>query len=294
MKKMLSLLQISYFVLKKNLRNKLKFNLRPIFTQKIFNNFRKYFMKITIYKVVFILNFTIITIFTTNSFAQNNKERFLTIFAESETALSLIKVTRKYSQENNVTISINFDNSADLIKEIEDGEPAGIFISSHPQWTQELKNKGLIDYKNFLDLYDKKLLLVTSKINNKFNYAEIAETKNIYKILKFINEKKLPIIHDHPKTSTGLYFSNILQKTKLNKIRIYQKIDEDSKTISDILANNIEYFSIISESSLEDHMQIVKEVSDIPIKRQILIIAGNEMEEAKKFINYLKNNNINF
>jgi ABC-type molybdate transport system substrate-binding protein len=250
-------------------------------------------MKITTYKALFILNFTL-AIFTTNSFAQNNKERFLTIFAENETALSLIKVTRKYSQENNVTISINFDNSADLIKEIEDGEPAGIFISSHPQWTQELKNKGLIDYKNFLDLYDKKLLLVTSKINNKFNYAEIAETKNIYKLLKFINQKKLPIIYDHPKSSIGLYFSNILQKTRLNKTRIYQKIDEDSKTISDILVNNIEYFSIISESLLESHMQIVKEISDIQIKRQILIIAGNEMEEAKKFINYLRDNNINF
>ena len=98
--------------------------------------------------VIFLLFFTI---FSTNSFAKNSKEEFLTIFAEHESALSLIEITKKYSQKNNVIISINFDNSADLIRDIEDGEPAGIFISSHPEWTKQLKNKGLIDYKNLLE-----------------------------------------------------------------------------------------------------------------------------------------------
>lgn len=238
--------------------------------------------------------FLFLIIFSVNSFAQNNKERFLTIFAEHDVAFPLIDITRNYSQKYNIIISINFNNSVDLIKDIEDGEPAGIFISSHPEWTKQLRNKGLIDYKNFLDLPDKKLLFITSKRNNKFNYAEIAETKNIYQMLQFVNQNKLPIIYNNPKTSIGLYFSEILKKTKLNNNRIYQKIDEDNDNILTILETNVEYFSVIAEDLAEDHIQIIKEVSDIFIKRQILIIAGNEMEEAQKFINYLKNHNINF
>jgi ABC-type molybdate transport system substrate-binding protein len=233
-------------------------------------------------------------IFFTTSFSQDIKERFLTIFAEHEVAPSLIEIIKKYSQKNNINISINFDNSVDLIKDIEAGDPAGIFISSHPQWTKQLKNKGLIDYQNFLDLPDKKLLLVTSSSNNKFNYAEVAEKKNIYQMLSFINQRKLTIIYDNPKTSIGLYFREILKKSKLNKSRVYQKMGEDSKSILTILTKNTEYFSIICNDLLEDSMQVVKKISILSMKRKILIIAGNEMEEAKKFINYLKNNKINF
>jgi len=241
-----------------------------------------------IFKIILFL-----VIFSTNSVA-NDREKILTIFSENEISIAVINAARQYSQQHNVNISINFDNSENLIKEIEEGEPAGIFISSHPKWIKKLRNKGLIDYRNFLILPDKELLLVTSKQNNKFNYVEIAQNKDIFQMIEFINEKKLPIIYDNQTSSIGLYSKEILQSKLLNPNRIHKRIDEDSENVATILENNIAYFSIISEDSLENHMQIIKRIAKIKIKRKVLIIAGKEMAEAKKFINYLKNNNINF
>ena len=222
------------------------------------------------------------------SFAKNSQNHSLTIFAENDISIPLVKIIRQYSIDQNVTVSANFDSSANLIQDIDNGEPAGIFISSHTNWTTILRNKGLVDYRKSLHFAKSKLVLVTSKENNKFDFIEIAKNKNINEILYFINQKKFPIIFDSKKTSLGLYSFDILQKSNLNDEYLYEKIEEDNKSISKILEENSKYFTIIPKNLVDNNMQIIKEI-EIDMVHQILIIADKEMKEGKKFLNYIKN-----
>ena len=73
------------------------------------------------------------------NFSQASESKNLTIFAESNLSVPLVKIIRKYSKEKNVIISINFQSSFDLIERIDEGEPADIFISSHNDWINILK-----------------------------------------------------------------------------------------------------------------------------------------------------------
>ena len=60
---------------------------------------------------------TLILFFSNSSYAKESEN--LTIFAESNLAVPLVKIIRKYSQERHVIVSINFRSSFDLIKKID-------------------------------------------------------------------------------------------------------------------------------------------------------------------------------
>ena len=74
--------------------------------------------------------------------AQASQSRTLTIFAESNVALPLTKIARQFSRAANVIVSINFTSADNLIYNIDNGEPADIFISGHNTWIEKLHQKA--------------------------------------------------------------------------------------------------------------------------------------------------------
>ena len=113
---------------------------------------------------IFFLIIPLIFLSSQNSYATNGG-RNLTVFAEPNLALALTKIARIYSQKSRTNVSVNFNSSADLIAEIDSGEPADIFISAHPQWIEALRQKGLVDVYNIGFIARDKLVLVTTKTN---------------------------------------------------------------------------------------------------------------------------------
>ena len=75
---------------------------------------------------------------------------------------SLTKIARLYSQKNNITTAINFGSSAQLANNIEEGEPADVFISAHHIIVDSLKQKGLIDFYNNSNIVSDRLVIATS------------------------------------------------------------------------------------------------------------------------------------
>jgi septum site-determining protein MinD len=163
-------------------------------------------VKNRIFKITFLFLFFV----AQNSFA--SPSRNLTIFTEPNLSLALTKISRLYSQKFNVIVSINFNSSADLINEIDFGEPADVFISSHEDWIEILKQKGLVDVYNVSNIAKDKLVLATSIKNDKISLDEARKMGSINKILKFISYKKMPIIIDSEYTSLGRYRSKIIKE----------------------------------------------------------------------------------
>ncbi len=223
----------------------------------------------------------------------------ITIFAESDMAKVLAEISRNYSKENNTIVSINLNSSSQLINEIDSGEPADVFISSHEDWIEMLKHKGLVDVYNISNIAKDKLVLVTSNKNTNIDLNNIKKLGDINKILKFISKKETPIviiIIDSEYTSLGRYSAKIIKDAKINDGNvyrdndIYKKVEEDKRTVISLLEENNNSCAIVLASSLvnQKNIKIIADIPNLDIYYQALVIAGDDMKEARNFLKFLK------
>jgi molybdate transport system substrate-binding protein len=214
----------------------------------------------------------------------------LTIFSEVNMTYPLVKIARLYSEQKNVIVSVNFNSSSELIQNIDAGEPADVFIASHPVWIETLKQKGLVDVYNLANIAKDKLVLVTSKKNPRISIFDVAAISDINKVLKLIVSRHIPLIVDSKDTSLGKYTSAILDSAKIPDHKIYHRVNEDKKSIADFVNDNDGYCGIIMASSLRnyDNITVLKNIDDSEIYYQALVIAGDSMEKARDFLKFLK------
>ena len=214
----------------------------------------------------------------------------LTIFSESNMTYALAKVARYYSVKENVAISVDFNSSFELIENIDLGEPADIFISSHIDWVKDLTQKGLVDRYSSVEFAQDSLVLVTSKNNKKIKDTNISELESFKDVLTMIKKNRIPLIVGSEFSSLGRYSETILAKSKISNFQIFRKLDEDKKSITDFIDNHPEYCAIVMESDVknDDNITILGRVPKIKINYHALVIAGDNMGNARDFIQYLR------
>ncbi|MDA0902419.1 MAG: substrate-binding domain-containing protein, partial [Proteobacteria bacterium] len=174
-----------------------------------------------------------------NSFARNSSN--LTIFSEANMVYALTEITRTYAKQDNVVVSVDFNSSFELIQNIDFGEPADVFISSHSDWIEILKQKGLVDVYNLINIAKDKLVIITSNKNEAIDTAQIDGTEGVEQILKMINDKKLPLIIESEYSSLGRYTQEIMKKVSIENHRTFNKIPEDKKSIINLINENNSY-----------------------------------------------------
>ncbi len=246
-------------------------------------------------KIKKLLNFLIFCIFfssiSTKSFG--SQSRNLTVFSEPNMAMALSKIARQFSQKNNVIVSINFSSSFDLINEIDLGAPANVFISAHPQIIENLRQKGVVDVYNVAYIANDELVLSTSKTNNHFPIKLLKKNINLEDSLKILDENKLSLIVDHEGVSSGIYSKKIIQNLSLGNLKIFNKLPEDQSSLIRDIENNKDTYGLLFRSQLQNNnnLRILATQKDKNIFYQAFVIAGDRMDVAREFLNFLKTSN---
>ncbi|MFT6332674.1 MAG: molybdenum ABC transporter molybdate-binding protein, partial [Lentimonas sp.] len=235
--------------------------------------------KTCFFRKILMLALVLTVTFSHQSFAAKKAVDSITIFSENSLAFPLVKISRLYSKNNNAVVSVNFDYSEQLIDNISNGEPADIFIASHSDWIKDLQRKGLVDFYSFANLAKDKLLIITSKNNKKLNIEEVKQIKTVEKMLWRIHRDRVPMIVDSKATSLGKYTDDILRKVNIKNHRIYRRVSEDKKPITDFINESDEYCGIVLASSINNYKNVVvlKEIEGVEINYQALVIAGDNM-----------------
>lgn len=246
-------------------------------------------------KIKKLLNFLIFCIFFTSISTKSfgSQSRNLTVFSEPNMAMALSKIARQFSQKNNVIISINFSSSFDLINEIDLGAPANVFISAHPQIIENLRQKGVVDVYNVAYIANDELVLSTSKTNNHFPIKLLKKNINLEDSLKILDEHKLSLIIDHEGVSSGIYSKKIIQNLSLGNLKIFNKLPEDQSSLIRDIENNKDTYGLLFRSQLQNNnnLRILATQKDKNIFYQAFVIAGDRMDVAREFLNFLKTSN---
>lgn len=231
-----------------------------------------------------LLTFLLLSFASSSSYALTSRN--LTVFAEPNLALALTKIARIYSQKSHTIISVNFNSSADLISEIDSGEPADVFISAHPQSIESLRQKGLVDVYNISFIARDKLVLVTTKTN-----TSLSGNFSLEDALKNLDQAKASLILDNEGSSSGFFARNFLTPLELNNLQIFSKLTEDKTTLLANLKTDQNYALILaSQTNRDPSLQILARSKGVNIFYQALVIAGDNMEVAREFLKFLKGN----
>src|SRR3989338_5403612 len=226
--------------------------------------------------------------FTTPCLAALQLEN-LTILAEPNMTTALTKISRIYSQKNGIIISISFAPSSELINDIEEGEPSDVFISAHRYWIDDLKHKGLVDIYNIGHIADDSLVLATSKDNDRIP-PELSQDLSLTKALEVLDANNTVLIVDHEGSSLGQYSDYLLNHLKLENLKIFKKLHEDKTSVSNMLKNNVGNYTLLLASQVKDNDDfiILSHLKNQHIFYQALVIAGDNMDNARKFLRFLK------
>lgn len=241
------------------------------------------------FKKIAILLLINLLAFSKTSFASN---RSLTVFTEPNMVLALTKIARLYSQRSNTVTSINFNSSADLVADIDSGEPSDVFISAHKGWIEALRQKGLVDVYNVGYIASDELALVTPKNNIKIP-QELRSDKpySLEYALRILDKNGATIIIDNEGSSSGNFSKNFLSRFEFSELKIFKKLLEDRTPFLNLIKKGNDNYAIILKSQIrsDDGLKVLTIKEDENIFYQALVIAGDNMEIAREFLKFLKN-----
>ena len=84
----------------------------------------------------------------------------VTVFAAASTTNAVTEIGAVFSEKNRERFLPSFASSSTLAKQIENGAPAGIFISANEKWMDYLEEKGMIEKGTRFDLLSNRIVLI--------------------------------------------------------------------------------------------------------------------------------------
>jgi molybdate transport system substrate-binding protein len=230
----------------------------------------------------------ILLVFMQSSLAMNSRN--ITILAEPNMVLALTKIARLYSQQSNVITTLNFASSANLIEEIDSGEPADIFISAHTSSIDTLRQKGLVDVYNIGYIARDEIIVATSKDNPSLPAALLNKNLSFVEVMQSLNQNRSTLVLDDEASALGKFSLDIVLPIASHELNLIIRDNDDKSSILNIAKSNPQYYAILLKSHIvkDRDLQILTTKKDSNIFYQALVIAGDNMEVAREFLKFLK------
>ncbi|PIR32174.1 MAG: molybdate ABC transporter substrate-binding protein [Alphaproteobacteria bacterium CG11_big_fil_rev_8_21_14_0_20_44_7] len=211
----------------------------------------------------------------------------VTILASSSMTVAISEISRIYSRSNAVDVNAVFEATSELLRKIEDGDPADIVITASDKWMQKMEERGLIDASSHVTLAKNRLALVAAK------GFEISQSKNLEENLDYIHNRALMVMADPATVTLGEITEKVLMNVKrwrkLRKFMVFAPTS--SKTVDLIIKSQTAGVIYATDALL--YKNSLQYIGDIParlhkpIYYHAAVVVGSNMEESRKYLDYL-------
>ena len=215
----------------------------------------------------------------------------ITVMADSSMSAAVAQIARDYTRTQKATVNTSFAPQKTQQEQITEGAAADILITTKEAWLDELKLQGLVDVYSKTPIAKNRLVLIGGK-----DSSVTTSYNEIFPIVGIINagggEPSFAI--GSPETLIeGSYSKEALRNLGASSdLEPYSLYIKQLSEIFDMVANH-QAFSLCFYSSTLGRKDI-KIISTIPetahkaIIYYAVVIAGDNMDEARKFLQYLK------
>ncbi len=219
----------------------------------------------------------------------------VTVLAASSLTNVLTELASTYSRERNVTISTSYEASGYLASEIIAGESADIFISAHPSFVTDLKQRGLLDVFNIKDIAKNRLVITASPelhIRSKISQEDIDNAG----VFRKLQGRAIPVIADASESALGIYTEQSLTALKQwDNIQSYAIRAANARRALYLIAKGKTFgITYLTDAANNPEVEILSTLPDTlhePIIYQASVVAGENMEQARLFLHYLTSPN---
>src|SRR5215467_2871265 len=104
--------------------------------------------------------------------AAHSQDKTITVFAAASMMDALDHVNNTFTTRTGMKVVTSYDASSVLIKQIEGGAPADVFVSADTKWMDYGVEKQVIDQSTRINLFGNVLVLIAAK-DSKINHVDI-------------------------------------------------------------------------------------------------------------------------
>lgn len=220
--------------------------------------------------------------------AQPENIESVTILAPSSLTNPISLISRRYSIEKKLDMNSVFDTSTELLRKIEEGDPADIVIVSEPKLLDDMQKMGLIEGSSKVKIAGNRLSLVAAK-----NFRIDTSQNNLEAMLDFIHNRALMAVADVENVTLGKRSAEMLQKIgKWEKFKKFiVQLPTSAKTVDYIIKSQTAGIVYASDAFLyRDNLQYIGDIPQklhSPVEYYAAVVLGNNMPEAREFLHYL-------
>jgi molybdate transport system substrate-binding protein len=246
-------------------------------------------------RVVALLAMTVLLFINATTHASAPTLPTVTVMADHSLGLVVSEIARNYSREKKAIVNNSFAPQNIQQAQISEGASADILITSKGEWIDELKLQGLIDIHSQTRLARDRLALigpadtdVVSAGAGRFPTVAIIKAGGGQPVFVLANPETL---------TEGAYAKEALRSLgaaeDLEAYTLYVKrMDEMLDMVSAQNAYGICFYSSVAARTDIKIIDKLPEASHKPIIYQAVVIASDNMDEARNFLEYLKSNEV--
>ncbi len=215
----------------------------------------------------------------------------INILADNTMGVAMTQIARNYSREKQVVVNASFATEKAQETQISEGGAADILITPKLAWIEQLKTQGLVDIYSQVSIASNRLALagpvdspIVLKKTDPFPVAAL--------ITAMAGEQAFLV--GNPETLTvGTYGKEALRTLAVNDdLEPYTLYIKESRQMDEMVqkqhAYGIFYSSSVYRKEGMRTIQLLPKESHHPISYYAVVIAGENMNEARKFLDYLK------
>jgi ABC-type molybdate transport system substrate-binding protein len=221
----------------------------------------------------------------------------ITIMADAEYGIHLAHLASAHARDNHRSVSVELMTPENALRAIAEGEPAEIYISSYPEITEQLTQRGLIDVYATTKLGEESLVMVANadwwKSTKPKQWKERVDARHtVVDAMRQLREARL-LIGDPSRIASGRIAADMLQKNHWQ----YALAAKTSYTLATGITlqraaqpGNVALV-YASDIASENELTIIARFSTKtapPVPVLANIIAGEQMDTARTILTAMK------
>ncbi len=215
----------------------------------------------------------------------------ISVIADSDLALPMTNIIRAYTNDKHRAVSVSYQPIAQQEVEVMEGATYDVLVTARMRLVDNLKLKGLVDIYSEATVARNRLVLIADK-NNSFQ-ASLASGFPLAEFIRVFNWQPGLVIGNPETQPSGSVAREALRSYGvLEDMEQYTLYEKEWRQIIRMVQDESKLALVFqSDVHAADNLRIVDYVADkyyAPVVYVAVVLAGDKMDEARQFVDYLK------